>query len=195
MSWEMVGKRMGKILILFSLFLPKAFSFSDSDLWLQHGLQFHQSMDSDNQSVVFNNTFIGITLSHYFVFGQNIIYTTRRNTGESSSYSKGDFSFLELGPRVMVFFNPNRNLSLSINYNPYCRGNRKITGAAAQEVDGSSINLNLSLQLSFWEKLYLGASLNYHSIQLKSGNISGTETTIDETYSYVFPAFEFSFRF
>ena len=194
MIWEMAKKKTGKIIIFLGLFFFNAPLFAESDIWLQHGLQFHQSTDVDNQSVVFNNTFVGITIAHYFVFGQNIIYSTKVNAKESNDYNKGDYALLELGPRLMVFFNEDRNLSLSVNYNPYCKGDRKKTGST-QEVDGSSININLSLQLSFWENVYLGASFNYHLIMLTTGKVSGTETTISDEYSYLFPAFEFSIRF
>jgi hypothetical protein len=186
---------MRKIIILLGLFLSNASFAMETNIWLQHGLQLHQSLESDDQSVVFNNTFVGITISHYFVFGQNLIYATRSNTTEASSYNKGDFSLLELGPRVMVFFNQNRNLSLSLNYNPYCKGTRKIVGGSDQTVDGTSFNVNLSLQLSFWQNVYLGASLNFHQIMLSTGKVGGTESNISDNYSYLFPAFEFSVRF
>ena len=194
MIWEKFKRITSKKMIVLSLFL---FSFSlsaESDFWFQQGYQFHQSSDVDNESLIFNDTFIGISISHYFVFGQNIIYSTRTNTKESTDYNKGDYSILELGPRLMLFFNEERNLSLSINYNPYCKGIRKKVGSANQDVDGSSININLGLQLSFTEKIYLGASLNYHKIMLTTGKVSGTETSISDNYSYLFPAIEFSLR-
>ena len=195
MILKMARRRIGKVIVLFSLFFFSTPLFAESDLWIQHGLQFHQSTDVDNNSIVFNNTFIGITIAHYFVFGQNIIYTTRKNTKESTDYNKGDYELLELGPRMMVFFNEDRNLSFSLNYNPYCKGNRTIVNSSKQDVDGSSLNLNFSLQLSFWENVFLGASFNYHLIMLKTGKVSGTETSISDEYSYMFPAFEFSVRF
>lgn len=186
---------MRKMIVLLGLFLSSASFAIETNIWFQHGLQLHQSIEKDDQSVVFNNTFIGITISHYFVFGQNIIYTTRTNTGEASDYNKGDFNLLELGPRIMVFFNQNRNLSLSANYNPYCKGSRKKSSAGDQTVDGTSFNVNLSLQLGFWQNVFLGASLNYHSIMLTTEKVGGTESDITDNYSYIFPAFEFSVRF
>ena len=50
----------------------------------------------------------------------------------------------------MLFFNEERNISLSLNYNPCAKGQKK-TGSVKQDVDGSSININLA-QLSFTEK-------------------------------------------
>ena len=194
MIWDIVKRIFLKKIIVLTIIL---FSFplsAESEFWFQQGYQFNQSSDVDNQSLIFTDTFIGISIGHYFVFGQNIIYSTRTNTKESTDYSKGDYSILELGPRFTLFFNEERNLSLSINYNPYCKGVRKKTGSVKQDVDGSSININLGLQLSFTEKIYLGASLNYHKIMLTTGKVSGTETSIGDDYSYFFPAIEFSFR-
>ena len=73
----------------------------------------------------------------------------------------------------MLFFNEERNISLSLNYNPLLQRGQKKTGSVKQDVDGSSININLGLQLSFTEKIYLGASLNYHKIMLTTGKVSG----------------------
>ena len=194
MIWDIVKRIFLKKIIVLTIILFSSPLSAESEFWFQQGYQFNQSSDVDNQSLIFTDTFIGISIGHYFVFGQNIIYSTRTNTKESTDYNKGDYSILELGPRFMLFFNEERNLSLSINYNPYCKGVRKKTGSVKQDVDGSSININLGLQLSFTEKIYLGASLNYHKIMLTTGKVSGTETSIGDDYSYFFPAIEFSFR-
>jgi hypothetical protein len=171
--------------------LPASYS---SIFFIEYETNFLLGVDGESFSSNFHNALIGAHITPQLIIGQAIYQSTRKNTYESTTYKRGDFSFLEIGPELLYFLNPQKNFYISFNYNPYTKGTRSITGAAEESVDGTSYVFTIGAQYELSSYFYFGISVHYHNISLSKSSISGTESNITNTYSYFYPLFAMSFR-
>jgi hypothetical protein len=127
-------------------------------------------------------------------FGQNIMFVNREmkssGTGQTDS-----ISVMELGPKLLLFFNESSTFGLALGWNPYAKGSRTRSGQS-EDVSGSSMVGAIVVQAKVTKKFYVGASLNYHSLTItESTDSSNTQEDVSHTYTTMYPMFDLSFRF
>ncbi|MFN8371021.1 MAG: hypothetical protein U0T83_10415 [Bacteriovoracaceae bacterium] len=181
-------------LISAATYTPKA----SAGLYIQHA--FNYTSDSDNADKfsygsMKNMFFIGGTLGtkNNFVIGQNVYYWNR-NYAHTTNTTGNTLSMLELGPRLIFFFQEEKNFYLSLNYNFYAKGSRTLSGVN-QTVDGTSIFFNAGYDFKISRSVFIGVALNYHSLSLTKAEVGSTSTTISNSYVNIYPTLEISFRF
>lgn len=138
--------------------------------------------------------FLGASLDNKekFFFGQNISQFGREFQDNGAT---GNYSVLELGPRFQYYIDSSQNFYISAAWNPYVQGERKVSGVTV-DISGSSYFAAFGWQLKLSRSLFLGASINYHSISItKETDTDNVETEVTNAYTTIYPMIEISFRF
>lgn len=177
------------VFLLLSLNAHAAFMFQHSFLY------YSDSDDAQNvESTRMNNySFISASLDNMnkFYIGQSIHAWSK--TGKESNGTEIDMSMLELGPRLLYFFNNERNVHVSFSYNMYAKGTRKVAGVS-QDIEGTSMMGSLGYQLKITKTFYMGASINYYSLTLSEKTVDNTTSKVSDKYTAILPMLEFSLR-
>jgi hypothetical protein len=182
------------ILLLF-IFSFKSFG----GFYFQHS--FNYAVEEENAEALEYNTMrnyalLGATFGKKgnWIIGQSI-YSWSRATKNSAMTGESSVEMLELGPRVLYFINDGKNFYLSGTYNFYAKGTRTIDGGVSSDIEGTSYIASIGLQLKASKRFYIGFSYNYHSLNITETSSNSVASTVSQTYTYTFPAVEFSLRF
>ncbi len=185
--------------LLFILFLILSPNLR-AGFYLQHSFGHNTTTNSDSGENVENsnmrNSFILGAMfgkSGQWVIGQGITHSSS-STEATSLAGAEDNSFLELGPRVIFFFNQAKNFYISATYNFYAKGSRTKQGAT-EDIDGSSLMGAIGVQMKATKMIYFGISMNYHSISISESTVGNTKSEVSHSYSSLYPAIELSIRF
>lgn len=179
-----------KVLFLLVLLIP---SIARANMLLQYALNYSSETDgtSDDdyeKTRTFHKIFIGASINgkKTLFFGWNI------NSWSSSLTKVSDeetYKMLEMGPRLVYFFDQDYRFYLSAEWNPYAKGDRDKTGTSA-EVTGSSLGFGAGYRFKLSRIVGLGASLNYHTLTLKEEKIGSTEDDITDKMTNIMPMLE-----
>jgi hypothetical protein len=181
--------------ILFLIFI----SSLQAGLYLHPRLGYHSSDDSA-EGQTYSSTYIGSLFgatfgsSDRFYIGVNVNQWSKAQKG-SETLDEGSVSLLEMGPMLGVFIDKQRTVFASLAYNMYASGTRTTSAGTDDEISGSSIFAQLGYLVKFTKSLYLGLSMNYHSVSLSKSVINSTESDISDTYSTIYPSIDISIRF
>lgn len=187
------------ILILSIIFIAFPFSVK-ATLYFEETFHIDNSVDSMDKfsfNSMENILFLGATLgkSQNWILGQSAIFWNKTHVGGDGQNSS-KISLLCLGPRITWFLNSGLNFALSAAYHPYAKGKRTTAISGLLEiVDGTSMFFQFSYLLEIARDFYLGASVNYHSVSIKTSVVDDVETKQALGYSNLFPGLMFSIRF
>lgn len=162
-------------------------------------LGFNYTTDTDTQksfeySKLNGALFIGASVGKKdkLYIGQNVSKYTR--TDKQDGLESAEIGVLEIGPKLLYYFNEDKNIFFSGTWNPYAKGERK--DANTNKISGWSYNLALGYHLKINRFFYLGASLNYHNLNITTEtDSSNQETEVSQTFTSIFPLIELVFHF
>lgn len=157
---------------------------------------YHSNSDGKN-----NYSFKDMT--HHFFLGAGLgskdqLFLGQNITSLSTEYKTSattKISTLELGPRLIYYFNADKNILLTLAWNPYAKGERTTLAGATQDISGSSLMAGLGLELKMSQSFYLGASLMYHSLSVSKYEVNKVSTEVSESYTSITPMMNLCFRF
>lgn len=179
-----------KILLFLLLLTP---SISQAKMILQYGLNYSSEKDDtadDNyeKTRTFHKVFLGASVNgrKTLFFGWNINSWSSALTKVSDEET---YSILEMGPRLTYFFTEENKTYITVEWNPYAKGDRDKTGTAA-EVTGSSTGFGVGYRFKLSRMMGLGAAIHYHTLSLKEEKIGSTENTITDKITNVMPMLE-----
>lgn len=182
-------------LLLFSLYLPNVYG----GFYFQHSFNY-ETESEDAESLEYgtmrNYALLGATFGKKgnWIIGQSI-YSWSRSLKNTAMTGESSVSMLELGPRVLFYVNDGKNFYISGTYNFYAKGSRKINGGTSSDIEGTSYLLSTGLQLKVSKRFYIGFSYNYHVLNITETSSNSVASTVSQSYTYAFPAIEFSLRF
>lgn len=186
-----------KFVYLLSL-LSVLFSFpAQSAFYFQHGLSYDSDTHDKEQTSstsLRNRFFLGATMGKngQYIVGQGVNIWSKSEQNSAGS-TADEISMLELGPRFQWFMNDDKTFYLSATYNFYAKGEIKTSSTA--KVSGSSYLASLGYQFKGNRFFFFGVSLNYHSLAITESVVGQTSTNVSQSYSYIYPAIEYSIRF
>lgn len=163
---------------------------------LQYGLNYSSQKDSSDagdfeESRIFHKAFIGASVNarKTLFFGWNI-------NSWSSSLSQGTaaedtYNILEMGPRLQWFTNEDYNLYFSAEWNPYAKGEREKLGTK-RDISGSGLGVGVGYRFKLSRFMGFGASLHYHSLNIKEEKVNSTENNISDSVTNLMPMLEFT---
>lgn len=159
----------------------------------------YSSESADSNSVknektrLFHKIYIGGSLNDRktFFFGWNI--NSWSSDGKNGS-SKDEYSFLEMGPKLLWFLNDNYNWYVSGEWNPYARGERTI-GATKEDISGSSFGLGFGYRFRISRFIGLGAGIHYQTTKIDEAKVGSTERNVSDSVSHVMPMLQLSAMF
>lgn len=182
-----------KFILFFSIILPANAAF-------QFDLGFNYfSEDDENTSLTFDKFdyrgffAAGLGQKGKLFFGQFISKYGREFTNSGTT---GVFDVLELGPKFQYYFSEMRTLYFSLNWNPYVRGEKTLSGTTSN-LSGSSYIIGFGYHLKISRAFCLGASISYHTVAISKETNTSTnvETEVSKSYTAIYPMIEMSFRF
>ena len=168
-------------------------SLSRANMLLQYGLNYSSEKDDTanddyDKTRTFHKIFIGASINgkKTLFFGWNI------NSWSSSLTKVSDeetYKMLEMGPKLTYFFDEDYRFYLTAEWNPYAKGDRDKTGTSS-EVSGSSMGFGAGYRFKLSRVVGLGASLNYHTLNLQEEKIDSTENDITDKVTNIMPMLE-----
>lgn len=182
-----------RLLLFILLCLPLS---SHASILIQYGLNYSSQKDaSDNgdfeESRTFHKVLIGASVNQRktFFFGWNI-------NSWSSSLSQGTatedtYAMLEMGPRLLWFFNENYNWYATAEWNPYAKGDRE-KNSNDSEISGSSMGVGLGYRFRISRFIGVGAGIHYHTLSIKEEKIGSTENNVSDKVTNLMPMVELS---
>lgn len=179
-----------KILLLLALLLP---SLAQAALMLQYGLNYSSEKDTtSNDDYDKTRTFHKVFLAASVNSNKTLFFGWNINSWGSTLTKNSDeekYSVLEMGPRLTYFFNEERRLYITGEWNPYAKGDRDKTGTTAK-ITGSSIGLGIGYRFKLSRLIGLGAGLHYHALSIKEEKVGSTENTISDSVTNIMPMLE-----
>lgn len=184
------------ILVVMSTILISSNSYAG--IHYQHAVDIYNSSDNAEKfsfNSMRNFLFVGATVGimQKLVIGQSAVIWNKSN--KSGGGDNSTLSMVELGPRLIVFFDEGRTFSTSFAFNPYAKGKRKLPGGDSEEISGYSYFISVSYQLKITKMFYAGASFFYHGLAITNSTVGNTENKVSHSYTNYFPLIEFSLRF
>lgn len=185
--------------------LPILFCWSFS---IHAGFYFHYGVNPDSFSDTagkftfnsLNNTlFIGafVGANKRIVFGQNVIsFSKAHQATVGGTEDQSILTLLEMGPRFILYMGESLEYFLSAAYHPYVKGTRKAgTDAESEIVSGAGYLVSFGYHIKVSKLFHLGASFNYHGVNLSEATVGGESSAVTYAYSGYYPMLEFSLRF
>jgi len=186
-----------KYLFLFILFI---FSLdSEAKLFAQWSVNYDTSSESEREiesTRIRNLLFFGgaITRKGNLFLGQSVHSWSTEEVNVEGAEAE-EVGVLELGPRFILFFSEAKTFYVHVAYHPYAKGTRVLNGVET-EIDGTSTLYGIGLQLKASRRVYWGFSINMHNYSIAEETTeAGATTEVTDSYSYIFPSIEFSWRF
>ncbi len=138
-----------------------------------------------------NHIFIGASINakETIIIGQNVSLINQ----SIKTASENKISTMELGPRLNYYFNQEKNYFFSVAWNPYAKGER--VGTTTDTISGWSYLIALGAVLKMSPSVFLGASINYHTLTITESKNGTTETETSDAYSSLSPMLNLTFRF
>jgi hypothetical protein len=168
-------------------------SLSQANMLIQYGLNYSSEADNTQnddyeKTRTFHKIFLGASINgkRTLFFGWNINSWSSALTKVSDEET---YKMLEMGPRLVYFFNEDYRVYVAAEWNPYAKGDRDKTGTAS-EISGSSMGFGLGYRFKLSRVVGLGASLNYHTLNLKEEKVGSTEETISDKVTNIMPMLE-----
>ncbi len=142
-----------------------------------------------------NTFFIGASYEKdgQFILGQNI-HIWKKESEDQTLAEEEIYSMLEIGPRMILYLNKNRNLYISAAYHFYAKGEREF-GGVTEEIKGSALMASIGLQRKIFGRVHLGFSLSYHKFSMSESIINNNSTIEEQSHTSIFPALDLSYRF
>lgn len=188
-----------KMITLLSMFLFFAFS-AKASVYLQNTFNYQMSVDDDNSATLEhtsmrNTFFIGASYEKngQFILGQNI-HIWKKESEDQTLGEQEVYSMLEIGPRVILYLNKNRNLYISAAYHFYSKGEREFAGVT-EEIKGTALMGSIGLQRKILGNVHLGFSVSYHKFSMSESVINNNSTIDEQSHTSIFPALDLSYRF
>lgn len=143
-----------------------------------------------------HNLFLGASLDvkKQFYLGQNILSWTRTAQQGNDSATQTTMSLLELGPRLLYYFNDLRRWYLSLVYNFSVKGTSTINEEEGK-IEGTSYIAALGYHYKVTKQIGIGGSLNYHVLTITARKIDSTDLEPSESYTAIIPMLEIAIRF
>ncbi len=185
------------VFFLTSFILLNTSSFAG--LYIHPRLGYHTGDDSE-EGQSYSSTYYGALLgatfgrNDRFVIGVNINQWSKVHKG-STSLNEAEVSLMEMGPMLSAFLNKSQTIFASFAYNMYAKGDRTLSDGTAQEISGSSMLGQLGYVVKFSRSVFLGVSMNYHSVSIDSSVVGTTEASESDSYSTIYPSIDLSIRF
>lgn len=166
-------------------------------LTLQTALNYTSDTDNDKTfeyTRLNGSLFIGASIGKKdrLYLGQNVSQYTR--TDNQDDTESAEISVLEIGPKMVYYFNDTKTIYFQATWNPYAQGDS--SGAESKEISGWSYQVGVGYQLRVSRGFHLGASLNYHALNISEEKTSdGQATEVSKTYSSILPMIELALHF
>jgi hypothetical protein len=132
-----------------------------------------------------------LTKKGRFVLGWNYAsYTFTENPGTETSLTVTD-----MGPKFMYYLNKDKTWVFAFTYNLITKADYTAAGASATELRGSSMKGEFGYMPMMWERVYMGAKLNYYQASFNE-EITG-ETALDQvshSRTVIYPTFAMTIR-
>lgn len=182
--------------ILSTLFLI----FLSHIVWARFEIQTSSGYDtySDGKSKntfsnMSNHLFIGasLDLKQKLLIGNNI---SQVSIGLKTT-NNDSFSVLEVGPKVLYYFDEDYLFYTAIAWNPYVKGDRKVAGAASETISGWGYVATFGASMKVNRNFAMGFSINYHAISITESVVNTTASDVSESYSTIMPMVNFTLRF
>lgn len=140
-----------------------------------------------------NHLFIGasLDLKQKLLIGNNV---SQVSVGLKSS-NNDTYSVLEVGPKVLYYFDEDYLFYTAVAWNPYVKGDRKVAGAASETISGWGYLATFGASMKVNRNFAMGFSINYHSISITESVVSTTASTVSESYNTIMPMINFTLRF
>ncbi len=185
--------------VIFLFFYSLLCTPSFAGLYIHPRLGYHTGDDSQegqNYSSTYYGSLLGATFGRNdrFVIGVNINQWTKVHKG-SEALSEAEVSLLEMGPMLSAFLNKSQTIFASFAYNMHAKGERTLSDGTSQEISGSSMLGQLGYVVKFSRSIFLGVSMNYHSVSIDSSVVGSTEADETDSYSTIYPSIDLSIRF
>ncbi len=140
-----------------------------------------------------NHLFIGasLDLKQKLLIGNNV---SQVSVGLKSS-NNDTFSVLEVGPKILYYFDEDYLFYTAIAWNPYVKGDRKVAGAASETISGWGYLATFGASMKINRNFAMGFSINYHAISINESVVDTTASEVSESYSTIMPMINFTLRF
>lgn len=182
------------LFILLTISLPLSvhakFAFS-------YALNYDSDSDSTEEEEseykrTYHKIFLGATIN-----GKRTVFLGQNINSWSRSIQQGDneaaeYSFLELGPKLVWYTSQNYNWYLSLEWNPYVKGTRNLAGTE-RDMDGSSIGAAIGYRFKLSKRVGFGAAVNYTSLTFEDETIENSTDSVSDKISFVMPMLELTF--
>lgn len=140
-----------------------------------------------------NHVFIGASIGQkqQLFVGQNVtLFTHQLKTSDTDKVNT-----LELGPRLVYFFDTSNVFYGTFAWNPYAKGKRTVS-SVTEEISGYGLLVGLGAEVKINRNFHIGGSINYKSLNIsKSISSSNVATEVSDTYTSLMPMLNLSFRF
>jgi outer membrane protein assembly factor BamA len=175
-----------KTILFFLLLLP---TLSHAKYLLHYGLNYStegtESSGSESERTrIFHKVMLGKSFNRRdtLFLGLNI---NSWSLTSSTSSTETEFSMLEVGPRLMWYWDDTYRAYFSLDWNPYAKGEDDNS-----EYSGSSFGAGVGYRFKISSMFGIGAGMYYHSLTLKEKTTGSTDTKIDLTYKNIMPMIE-----
>ncbi len=178
------------LLLCFSLDSRASFVFN-------YGLNYSNQSDSSDAGEfeatrTFHKVFLGASVD-----GKKTVFFGWNTNSWTSTVSHGTdestYKMLEMGPRVIWFFNDTYHFYFTAEWNPYAKGPRE-KAATSRDISGSSYGAGLGYRFRLSRLVGLGASLNYHTLSIGEEKIGSTENSSSDGVKNIMPMLELSIK-
>lgn len=163
-----------------------------------YGLNYENDKDSSiaensEYARTYHKIFVGASINgnRTLFLGQNI-NSWSRELKQGTNTTTAEYSLLELGPKLLWYLSDQYSSYISIEWNPYVQGDRKINGTEG-EIRGDSIGVSFGYRFKLTKNFGVGASLNYSKVSIKKETISQNESDKSDGLTMIVPMLEFAY--
>jgi hypothetical protein len=182
------------LLVISSVILSPAFA----SFQFSYGLNYESDKDSSvaensEYARTYHKVFLGASVNgaKTLFLGQNI-NSWSRELKQGTSTVAAEYSLLELGPKLLWYMTQERSSYLSLEWNPYVVGDRKILSTES-EIRGNSLGVSFGYRFKLSKHFGIGASLNYTKVNIKKETITQTESDKSDGISMIVPMLEIAY--
>jgi hypothetical protein len=163
-----------------------------------YGLNYESDKDtaaaeSSEYARTYHKIFLGASINgaKTLFLGQNI-NSWSRELKQGTNTTTAEYSLLELGPKLLWYLSEQRASYISLEWNPYVVGDRKIAGIQS-EVRGDSLGIGFGYRFKLSKNFGIGGSLNYTKVNIKKETVSQTESDKADGLTMIVPMLEFAY--
>ncbi|HAZ14345.1 MAG: hypothetical protein A2X86_19150 [Bdellovibrionales bacterium GWA2_49_15] len=113
---------------------------------------------------------------------------------EGTGGQASDLSVTAFGASVLYFLDKEFRWKLQLTYNLALSGTRTVSGTN-QEIEGTGYEAGLGFQLPLSRSVWLGATMNYHTMTISEYKVDTTATEVSESYTAIVPMINLNFFF